>query len=477
MTSQYLNTIWGFILQYGLAILLVFSTTWLVAVLIRLKVLSNKLRAIHQHELTLQTQLQETYDKQTVLAKQLQKLQAVAYHSQQSTNITNDDITGLPSYQPIMNRINAEFSRCARTHSSCAILFVHLDSFSHIDTTWGHDTGNAILCAAASRLQQDIRAEDFMGCYDREDFVFLLVEVDLDAAIHMAERLCLEISSHPYIYSATETAPEIPLEITISIGVAVYGLHGHTGDALIQLAASAMQQANNDGGNHVRVANVEEPTPSPFAQQEYIDEQATTDALTAAASAHHVETDNHAHRMVILAEETARELGCSQQQVRLVHLSALLHDIGKIGIPDAILDKPGPLTGEEWEIMRLHPEIGQHILRKAGGIFAQLARVIVAHHERWDGKGYPMGLSECNIPIEARILSVVDSFDAMTSQRVYRQPTSLEEARLELLRCAGSQFDPEVVIAFLRVLGRSATTEVPAPLLQQNVASSSISVA
>ena len=198
--------------------------------------------------------------------------------------------------------------------------------------------------------------------------MLLLVEADLAGAIQTAERLHLGICSHPYYWSSEERAQETMLEITASIGIAVYGLHGDTEEALIQRAASAMYQANNHRGNHVRVADIDEVESPSVTQQEYIDEQPTLNALTAAASAHHVETDKHAHRLVKLAEETAREIGCTEQEVRLVHLSALLHDIGKIGIPDAILDKPGPLTVEEWDIMRLHPQIGQSILRQAGDL-------------------------------------------------------------------------------------------------------------
>ncbi len=136
----------------------------------------------------------------------------------------------------------------------------------------------------------------------------------------------------------------------------------------------------------------------------------------------------------------------------MIRLAALLHDLGKIGIPDAVLHKPGPLTAEEWAIMRGHPEIGQQILAQVGGVFALLSRIVVAHHERWDGKGYPHGLAKEAIPIGARILSVVDSYDAMLSDRPYRKPLSAAQARAELRRCSGSQFDPIVVAAFLQVL-------------------------
>ena len=181
-------------------------------------------------------------------------------------------------------------------------------------------------------------------------------------------------------------------------------------------------------------------------------EDVAMQVLTAAASARDRETDAHAHRVVQLAEVTARQLELPEKEQRLMRLAALVHDIGKIGIPDAILHKPGPLTHEEWAIMRRHPEIGRQILEQAGGVFGTLPAVVGAHHERWDGQGYPLGLKGEEIPLAARILSVVDSYDAMTWPRPYREPFSPAQARIEIQRCAGYQYDPGVVQAFLAVL-------------------------
>ncbi|HET8846936.1 MAG TPA: HD domain-containing phosphohydrolase, partial [Ktedonobacteraceae bacterium] len=124
----------------------------------------------------------------------------------------------------------------------------------------------------------------------------------------------------------------------------------------------------------------------------------------------------------------------------------------KVGIPDMVLYKPGPLTDDEWRVMRQHPLLGHQILVQVGGVFRELATLVMTHHERWDGQGYPLGLAGQAIPLGARILAVVDAYDAMTSLRVYRQPVSEEEARAELRRCAGKQFDPEVVAVFLQYL-------------------------
>jgi diguanylate cyclase (GGDEF)-like protein len=463
MTSQQLGGIGELVSHVGFPILFVFLLTFLIIELVRVQKLSGKLRRVDERELARRTQLQEAYAKQEELLEQLQTQQAEMNHLEQTRSVMTDEITGLPNYYAVMRRVDAELARCTRTQNSCAILFVHLDTFKRINDTWGQEAGDTILLEASSRLLRNIRAEDFLGHYERGNFALLLVETDLAGAIQAAERLRQEIGSLPYTWSMEEVGPPTTLEITASIGVVVYGLHGMTRDTLMQRSVAAMQRARKDGHNRVRVADIAEAESDFGMEEKGNDEEATINALTAAASAHHHEIGKHAYRMVTLAEETAKEIGCSEQEVHLIHLSALLHDVGKLGIPDAILDKPGPLTEEEWEVMRLHPQIGQRILSQAGGIFATLAHVIVAHHERWDGKGYPLGLSQHQIPIEARILAVVDSFDAMTSQRVYRESSSLEEARNELLRCAGSQFDPEIVIAFLRVLNRSTTSSEALP--------------
>lgn len=174
--------------------------------------------------------------------------------------------------------------------------------------------------------------------------------------------------------------------------------------------------------------------------------------LAAVAQVHDAHTQAHAQRMTWLAEATARRLGQPAEEVHLIRLAAQFHDIGKLGIPDGLLHKPGPLTEDEWKVMRRHPVLGQHILMQAGGIFARLSHLVVAHHERWDGQGYPSELAGEAIPLGARILAVVDAYDAMTSARPYRPPLPEAEARAELCRCAGSRYDPQVVQTFLRIL-------------------------
>jgi HD-GYP domain-containing protein (c-di-GMP phosphodiesterase class II) len=167
-------------------------------------------------------------------------------------------------------------------------------------------------------------------------------------------------------------------------------------------------------------------------------------------------TNEHAHRVMLLAEVVARELQLAEDEVFIICLAALLHDIGKVSVPDAILNKPGPLDEYEQWVVRLHPEIGQQMLLNAGGVFALLAPVVLTHHERWDGEGYPNRLSGEEIPLAARIIAVADSYDAMVQRRAYHEPRSAMEACAELQRCAGSQFDPRIVAIFLSSFAKSS---------------------
>jgi response regulator RpfG family c-di-GMP phosphodiesterase len=178
--------------------------------------------------------------------------------------------------------------------------------------------------------------------------------------------------------------------------------------------------------------------------------RSTLHALTAALETRDAETHGHSERVVTFSLRLGREYGLNAIQLKALEFGSLLHDIGKIGVPDAILRKPAKLTEEEWERMREHPLHGQQILR--GIKFLEgAARVVAQHHEKWDGSGYPLGLKDEEIDICARIFAVADAFDAITSDRVYRGAQSYEAAARELDDWAGRQFDPQIVEAFHRV--------------------------
>jgi HD-GYP domain-containing protein (c-di-GMP phosphodiesterase class II) len=164
-----------------------------------------------------------------------------------------------------------------------------------------------------------------------------------------------------------------------------------------------------------------------------------------------LETKEHAERIKVISLKIGEAIGLSRDALDELSIASSMHDIGKIGISDTILSKPGPLTTEEWQVMKKHPEIGYHILLSSPNM-SRIAEYILAHHERWDGRGYPQGLKELEIPIISRIISVADSFDVMLSNRPYRKAMPKEEALKEIKRCSGTQFDPNLVEVFLGLM-------------------------
>lgn len=390
-------------------------------------------------------------------------------HARLEALATTDPLTNLPNHRTVMKQIEEELAACGHDQRSCAVLFADIDHFKRINDTWGHQAGDAILREVGRRLRQTIRVDDFVGRYGGEEFAIVLTNAEQLEAQIIAERLRTALQIQPCRWETAESSIDIP--VTASIGIALYHTHGTTREALLAAADRAMYAAKHGGRNRVCSAGEENlldededtaiPAPSKISHADVIAVQ----ALTAVARVHDNGTSTHAQRMVYIAEATARVLGRSEEEVQLVRLAALLHDIGKINIPNEILHKPGPLTDEEWSVMRLHPDIGRQILAQAGGRFELISHIVVAHHERWDGRGYPFGLAQEKIPLGARILSVADSYDAMTSQRPYREPMPIAQAREELQRCAGGQFDPQVVRAFLQVLDEQLQ-HVPSPSSQ-----------
>jgi putative nucleotidyltransferase with HDIG domain len=178
--------------------------------------------------------------------------------------------------------------------------------------------------------------------------------------------------------------------------------------------------------------------------------RATLEALLAALDTRDTETEGHSERVAAYTMLIAQQLNLSEAELQHIEHGALLHDIGKIGVPDHILYKPGPLTPEEWEIMKQHPVIGYKMCMKIE-MLRPAAPIVLHHHERWDGRGYPYGLNGAEIPLGARIFAIADTLDAMTSDRPYRKALSFAQAREEIERCAGSQFDPELVRVFLEL--------------------------
>ena len=233
--------------------------------------------------------------------------------------------------------------------------------------------------------------------------------------------------------------------VSASAGVAVFGPQDDDPVALFDTASRALADAQAAGGGRAVIAAADGAGLGISAELHRRD---AVEALAVALLERDRYTGQHSESVVEMAVAVARSLGLSAAQIEDVRAAALLHDIGKVGIPDAILNKPGPLTPEERAVMAEHPVIGERILRGIGG-FAAVADIVRHEHESWDGSGYPDGLAGETIPIGSRIILACDAYHAMTSDRPYRRRMSSGDAFRELRHCAGGQFDPNVTAALV----------------------------
>jgi putative nucleotidyltransferase with HDIG domain len=253
-------------------------------------------------------------------------------------------------------------------------------------------------------------------------------------------------------------------QVTMSLGVASFPAHGGSTEALFQASDGALYAAKELGRDRCVIHNSEiaAALASAAARKEAQREGylATILALAEALDVRDSGTAQHSQTVARYSELLARELELEEELVERVRLGGMLHDVGKIGVPDSVLNKPGPLDESEWREMRAHPLIAARILDSA--TVEDIRSWVLSHHERHDGTGYPQGLEGDDIPLEARILAVADAYEAMTSDRVYRPALAPDEARAELVGGAGSQFDPLVVQAMLRVLDRVGIAQLAA---------------
>jgi diguanylate cyclase (GGDEF)-like protein len=348
-----------------------------------------------------------------------------------------DPLTGLGNHRHFHERLQHDLDKAQEEGFALTLVLLDIDNFKQINDRYGHPTGDKVLAQVAARLRQGGEAFRLGG----DEFALLLARRDEHEGLSIARSIIERMS---------ETEVEVGEVLNMSAGVATYPQHGVERSELVRVADSALYLAKDQGKNTVRVYR---PDVIELAELRRLAEGPDRAArLRAAASlAHAVDardayTGSHSYMVGELAARVAKRMGLDSESIELTRLAGSLHDLGKLAIPEEILRKPGPLNEAERLVLERHPQIGYRMLDSLG--VEPVATWVLHHHERWDGHGYPEQKAGDDIPLGARILFVADAYDAMTTDRVYRGRLSHDRAIAELERCAGTQFDPDVVAAF-----------------------------
>jgi diguanylate cyclase (GGDEF)-like protein len=370
---------------------------------------------------------------------------------------THDRLTGIANRETLLTTLVAEVERATRHHKSLSVAFIDIDRFKPINDTYGHNSGDAVLRQIASLIANNIRASDLFGRYGGEEFMLILPETTPDEALTLAEKLRSLVQQQPLVIAGKQR-----LAVTISIGIA-----GDVGsqlqvDSLVDQADAAMYAAKSLGRNRTYMYRaIDENSPvrrAPISSDHRAAATAigqwASDTATEALASVLAPQPHHRGRpsdmIASLATGIGLSLGLPREEIERIRIASLLHDLGKLAVPSEILDKPTALSDGEWQAIGEHPRIGQVILEQASSL-REAIPVVLHHHERFNGGGYPHGLRGNEIPLGARIVAVADAYHAMVHERPYKTALTHDEALEELRRNAGTQFDPEVVNVFCSI--------------------------
>lgn len=412
---------------------------------------------------------------------------AIALHNAHAYQVAleqaiTDGLTGLKTHRYFMESLDREWRRSTRSGNMFSVIMLDLDGFKQVNDRHGHLEGDKVLKAVANLLNDRVRQSNVVARYGGDEFAIMLPETRTDQAEVLAERLRENIESDRYL---------VAHGVTASFGIATFPLHGPTQEEILRVADSGMYLAKHQDGNRVRVASLTLESAQadwerqlleaylgvtmkrmfstgPEAFDHYLESFRdvtlrgngeapslldTVTALAFAIDAKDHYTQGHSQSVSRLGAQIARQMNLSDATIEEVRLGGILHDIGKIGVPESVLNKPSRLSAEEYEVMKSHAALGEKILEplKVKAI-SRIRGMVRHHHEMFNGTGYPDGLKGEKIPLGTRIITVADCFDTMVSDRAYKPGRTMEEAIAELFRCRGTQFDPDVVEAFIHSL-------------------------
>jgi diguanylate cyclase (GGDEF)-like protein/putative nucleotidyltransferase with HDIG domain len=427
---------------------------------------------------------------------------ALTFQKAQEQAIT-DGLTNVKTHRFFMEALSSEWKRSSRAGRSFSLVLMDLDRFKFVNDFYGHLEGDLVLQRVGQILETNCRRSDVVARYGGDEFVILMPETSMEQARQLASKLRSWIAADPLLREKN---------ISASFGIACYPLHGSSPQELIQVADASMYLSKHQGGNTVSTADHVDPNetrrwkrdvleaylgvtlkrlfatgPEAFEEiyqrlRQFTDSlpetenasvtaaqsppalpQSILDTVTSLAYAIDAKdqyTQGHSQKVSAYAALLAEALEMSEAEVEEIRLAAILHDIGKVGIPEAILNKSGPLNPEEWETMKTHVLFGAKVLEPLVPL-ARIREMVLHHHEFFDGSGYPNALSGDNIPLGARIITIADSYDTITSDRSYKKGRTAEQALHELERCGNSQFDGQLVAAFVR-----AMRQLPNPIIE-----------
>lgn len=370
---------------------------------------------------------------------------AMRFEQSQEEAVT-DGLTGLYNQRYFFSRLQEEIDRSTRNQKPLSVIFCDLDQFKSFNDINGHGMGDQALNEVSRIITESKRAIDISARYGGEEFAIILPETDTSGAQIIAHRIRRRIAGFTF-----NTKSRNASSLTTSIGVASYPDDAKHADDLVDKADWSMYYGKRQGGNRVTLFHEESGDYGRINMEDLVRDElhlVAAQALAASVDAGGSRDKQHAESVARLASVIAAEMLVEDEEIYKIRVAGLLHDIGLVTVPQEIINKREHLSAEEWRRIKEHPETGETILKHIASLEGYLP-VVRHHHEHYDGEGYPDGLIRDQIPLGARILAVADAFQAMISERPYRRALTTDEALNELQMSAGTQFDPDVVDAFV----------------------------